>query len=120
MCLGNLTHSSHSKCHPHMMRNYSAPTQFIVNKGPLDILDNSKIFDQLSNQEFHLESLVIMNPAIVLSYNVVSIIPNDHPNPVINITVFKQSTFEFVQTSFMTNRVCMTFQSFISSFESYY
>ena len=45
------------------MRNYSAPTQFIVNKGPLDILDNSKIFDQLSNQEFHLESLVIMNPA---------------------------------------------------------
>ena len=45
------------------MRNYSAPTQFIVNKGPLDILDNSEIFDQLSNQEFHLESLAIMNPA---------------------------------------------------------
>ena len=54
ICLGNLTHSSHSKCHPHMMRNYLAPTQFIVNKGHPDILDNSKIFDQLSNQEFQL------------------------------------------------------------------
>ena len=56
------SHSSHSKiCRPHIiLGNYSAPTQFLVNVGLLDILANSKNSLIIpSNWEFQLRDTSI-------------------------------------------------------------
>ena len=119
-------------CRPHIrLGNYSAPTQFLVNIGLLDILDNSKIHwssiksripSTRHQHPYGLQNLPVVPITTLLqwtwrtrSFDNLLVIASEYLIDS-SIATYRSQPFEFVKTFFVTNQaLCLSlkFHSFL-------